>query len=222
MKNIILKFKGLIPLRIKTYLKKYRDFNGYNKLDVKMLDYINYKNGYFIECGANDGVNQSNTWYYEKKLNWRGILIEPVEKVFIELKKNRGGKNFFFNNILTSFKNKKKFIEMLYDEKDSLVTKSAHKIDKKISYIKAKSKTLDQILDKVNAPKKIDFFSLDVEGDEINVLKGVNFKKYCFEYILIETRQLNEIKKILKDKYILKKKLSKGDYLFKYQNSQKI
>ena len=87
MKNIILKFKGLIPLRIKTYLKKYRDFNGYNKLDVKMLDYINYKNGYFIECGANDGVNQSNTWYYEKKLNWRGILIEPVEKVFIELKK---------------------------------------------------------------------------------------------------------------------------------------
>lgn len=222
MKNIILKFKGLIPLRIKTYLKKYRDFNGYNKLDVKMLDYINYKNGYFIECGANDGVNQSNTWYYEKKLNWRGILIEPVEKVFIELKKNRGGKNFFFNNILTSFKNKKKFIEMLYDEKDSLVTKSAYKIDKKISYIKAKSKTLDQILDKVNAPKKIDFFSLDVEGDEINVLKGVNFKKYCFEYILIETRQLNEIKKILKDKYILKKKLSKGDYLFKYQNSQKI
>ena len=48
------------------------------KLTKKMLKYINYKNGFYIDCGANDGVNQSNTWYYEKNLGWNGILIEPI------------------------------------------------------------------------------------------------------------------------------------------------
>ena len=93
IKTAIIKIKGFIPLRIKTCLKKFRNFNGYNQLDVKMLDYINYKNGFFIECGANDGVNQSNTWYFEKKLNWHGILVEPVGNVFDKLKENRRKKN---------------------------------------------------------------------------------------------------------------------------------
>ena len=51
-----------------------------------MLKYINYSNGFYIECGANDGVSKSNTWYFEE-LNWKGLLIEPVNHVFNELKK---------------------------------------------------------------------------------------------------------------------------------------
>ena len=216
IKTAIIKIKGFIPLRIKTCLKKFRNFNGYNQLDVKMLDYINYKNGFFIECGANDGVNQSNTWYFEKKLNWHGILIEPVRNVFDQLKENRSKKNYFFNNILTSFANKKKFIKMIYNNKDTLVTKSKYKKNNNSFYIKAKPKTLNRILNKIKAPKEIDFFSLDVEGDELNVLKGINFKKYCFHYILIETNQFNKIQKLLKNEYKFEAKLSDGDYLFKY------
>ena len=217
IKTAIIKIKGFIPLRIKTYLKKFRNFNGYNELDIKMLDYINYKNGFFIECGANDGVNQSNTWYFEKKLNWHGILVEPVRNVFAQLKENRSKKNYFFNNILTSFANKKKFIKMIYNNKDTLVTKSKYEKNSNSFYIKAKPKTLNTILNKIKAPKEIDFFSLDVEGDELNVLKGINFKKYCFHYILIETNQFNKIQKLLKNEYKFEAKLSDGDYLFKYR-----
>jgi hypothetical protein len=47
-----------------------------NNIDKKLLKYINYKNGFYIEYGANDGVDQSNRWYYEKFKNWHGILIE--------------------------------------------------------------------------------------------------------------------------------------------------
>jgi FkbM family methyltransferase len=217
IKTAIIKIKGFIPLRIKTYLKKFRNFNGYNKLDIKMLDYINYKNGFFIECGANDGVNQSNTWYFEKKLNWHGILVEPVRNVFDQLKENRSKKNYFFNNILTSFANKKKFIKIKYNNKDTLVTKSKYEKNNNSFYIKAKPKTLNTILNKIKAPKEIDFFSLDVEGDELNVLKGINFKKYYFHYILIETNQFNKIQKLLKNEYKFEAKLSDGDYLFKYR-----
>ncbi len=64
-----------------------------------------------------------------------------------------------------------------------------------------KVKTLHSILQRNQAPSRIDFFSLDVEGDELNVLKGINFKKYIFSNILVETLQF-------------KNKLSDGDYLF--------
>lgn len=218
---IIIKIKGLIPLKIKTYLKKLRDFNGYNQLDRKMLNYINYRNGFFIECGANDGVNQSNTWYFEKKLNWNGILIEPVQTVFKQLKKNRSKKNYFFNNILTSFVNKQRFIKMIYNNKDTLITKAEYKPNIDKLYIKAKSITLDKILNKIKAPKIIDFFSLDVEGDELNVLKGINFEKYNFHYILIETNQFSKIQKFLKKNYKFEAKLAGGDYLFKYRKLTK-
>ena len=40
-----------------------------NGLDNKLEGYLNYKNGFFIEAGANDGYSQSNTNYLEKKKN---------------------------------------------------------------------------------------------------------------------------------------------------------
>jgi len=62
-------FTRLFSKKVKSYFKKFRKFNAINNLDKQMLDYLNYENGYYIECGANDGVDQSNTWYFEKKLN---------------------------------------------------------------------------------------------------------------------------------------------------------
>ena len=84
---MLIKIKSLFPVKFKTFIKKFRKFNGYNNLDKQMLNFINYENGFFVDIGANDGVNQSTTWYYEKTLNWNGILIEPLPHIFKELKK---------------------------------------------------------------------------------------------------------------------------------------
>ncbi len=216
-KKIIVKLKGLFPIKFKTFIKKFRKFNGYDGLDKRMLRYINYKKGFYIECGANDGVNQSNTWYFEKILQWKGILIEPVDKAFKELKKNRSNENFFINKALKPFSYKKNFIYLKLDVKDTLSTRSTEDNIKSRINIKVKAENLNSILNKVKAPKIIDFFSLDVEGDEFNVLKGINFKKYKFKFILVETYNLNEIKIFFRKhgyKY-LKKMSNRNDHLFK-------
>jgi len=71
-------------------------------------------------------------------------------------------------------------------------------------------------MDKSNAPRVIDFLSLDVEGAETEVLRGVDFEKYSFKYMLIEHRDFNELEKFLGDKgYSFIEKLSYHDYLFK-------
>ena len=217
MNKFILKFKGLFPIKFKTYLKKFKRFNGYDGLDKRMLKYINYRNGFYIECGANDGVNQSNTWYFEKTLGWKGLLIEPVEEVFDELKKNRSKRNFFFKKALRPFSYKNKNVFLKINPKDSLSTRSTtDDIDSRVQ-IKVQSSNLNFLLDKIKAPKIIDFFSLDVEGDEFQVLKGINFKKYTFSYILVESYELKKLKNFLNNynyKYV-KKMSNRNDHLFK-------
>ena len=47
----------------------------------------NKQNGIFIDIGAHDGESFSNSKFFEKTLNWKGICIEPIPEVFQELKK---------------------------------------------------------------------------------------------------------------------------------------
>jgi hypothetical protein len=42
-----------------------------------------YKNGFYVDVGAHDGVSFNNTLYFEKNNNWTGINIEPIKKCLI-------------------------------------------------------------------------------------------------------------------------------------------
>lgn len=77
------------------------------------------------------------------------------------------------------------------------------------------AKTLNGILLESQAPYCIDFISLDVEGAEIEVLKGINHTTYRFKYICIECRDIAKLTDYLAPLgYELKEKLSVHDYLF--------
>ena len=80
----------------------------------------------------------------------------------------------------------------------------------------AHAKTLNTILDDAGSPTSINFLSLDVEGVELEVLRGVDHLKYRFQYLCIESRSfetLNEYLELNGYRYI--KSLSPLDYLFK-------
>ena len=219
----------LIEKIINIFNKIFPTYTALNNLDKKMEKYLNYKNGFFIEMGANDGLNQSNTFFLEKKYKWKGILVEPSEK-FYPLQKNRSKTNFFSNDACCSFANKNKLIKFSYNNLMTLALnlntdinikthlKNAKKHNKKNYIFQKKGVPLNDLLIKHKAPKIIDFFSLDVEGAEFEVLNGINFKSYKFKYILLETRKFNRINKFLKKKnYKFLIKLSKKDYLFTHK-----
>ena len=209
--KIIIKLKGLFSANFKNLFKKFKKFNAYNDLDKKLLKYINYKNGFYIDCGANDGINQSTTWFYEKTLNWRGILIEPIPQVFEMLKKNRSKDNIFVN------------ADIYFNPRDTLTGSPLYN-SKNLKKNLVKAVTLSSIL-KNNKIKKIDFFSLDVEGYEFKVLQGINFKKFKFKYILVETAKPKKLNNFFLTKnynfierlsdYKFKKNPEYGDYLYK-------
>jgi hypothetical protein len=234
IKGMIKKF---IPsLLISFYRKHIKKFHGNEFLDKKMLKFINYKNGFYIEMGAHDGIINSNTYYFEKNLNWRGVLIEPSH-FYENLKKNRSCKNIFHKTLCVPFNFDKKisFIDMgPYSKVSELVEKDYYNWheskSKAVEHIYNKqiiesprTDNLNNLLKSSNAPKLIDFFSLDVEGSELNVLKGVDFNQYNFQYLLIEItdidkgKYIKKIKNFLKEKsYKLHSNLTSYDYLFKY------
>jgi len=66
-------------------------FNSQFGQDKYLETYIfkGYKNGFYVDVGAHDGISINNTLYFEKNNNWTGINVEPIKKVFERLVINR-------------------------------------------------------------------------------------------------------------------------------------
>lgn len=50
----------------------------------------NKPNGVFVDLGCYDGITYSNTWYFEKMLNWTGICVEPNPEVYPRISHQAG------------------------------------------------------------------------------------------------------------------------------------
>ncbi|MEN6553996.1 MAG: FkbM family methyltransferase [Methanobacterium sp.] len=205
---------------------------GLHGIDNSLLKYLNFRNGVFIEAGANDGVSQSNTALYEFEYGWTGLLIEPNPKKFFECKNIR--KNSIVENYaLVSDNYSKDFIlgnfdeigygesltAMVYDNGDWVDEHLLeHKNSIKEKLIEVPAITLNKLLAKHNITK-INFVSLDVEGYEISFLNGFDLKKYKPEYIMIETTTFENRRKVILDYmeekgYTVIDELSCNDVLF--------
>jgi FkbM family methyltransferase len=218
--------------KIRYLFSIYKEKQGLNTLSKALIKHVEYKNGYFVELGANDGISQSNTLYLEKYLGWRGVLIEPDVNNYIKCLKNRSQNNIIFCCACVSFSYKDEFVKIVYsnlmtvaleletDLQDAYshaaIGEAFLKDDQKIFTFNASAKTLNALLDEANSPELIDLAVIDVEGAEIEVLKGINHNKYIFKYICVESRDINKISIYLNAYgYILIEKLTHHDYLFK-------
>ena len=158
-------------------------------IDFKLdLLFNNKTNGFYIELGAFDGLTQSNTAFFEFYRNWNGILIEPSLGSF-ELCLNNRPKSHTINACCVSneYNNQTIFGDFNSVTMSSVNGKRLNTPNTKL--IEVKSITLEKVLDDYfneNGEKNIDFISIDTEGYELEVLKGLNLNKYRPSYLLIE------------------------------------
>jgi FkbM family methyltransferase len=162
-------------------------------LDIKLDTLIQKNNGFFIELGANDGIVQSNTALFEFYRGWKGLLIEPSYNKFTECVKNRPNsivKNYacvsndYVHNYISG-----DFTGNLMSSVDGSRLNSNE-------LVQVPTITLEKLLDVYLPPNEsIDLLSLDTEGYELHILKGLNLNKYRPRYMLIEIykKDFNEI-----------------------------
>ena len=169
------------------------------ELADKINEILNFNDGFYIECGANNGVSQSNNILLEKNKNWRGLLIEPSQNAMNICKMYRSNKNIFEGCVLSSPENEGKLIKGDFDG-DLMSSVDGERLSRLSNY-QVISKTLTSVL-KQNNIVNVDFFSLDVEGHELEVLKGLDFNYCSPKWIVIEVykKDLEEIMNFMENK----------------------
>jgi len=155
--------------------------------------------GFFCELGAVEGLTSSNTFFFEKCREWRGILIEAHLENFSKISQNRNcvavnevvgvdGDTVEFisyeRGSLSGIKGVSSPINTFLKEPARYDT-LGYKTEKRTAV------SLTSILKQCNAPFHIDLLSLDVEGSEGQVLKGLDFSLFSFTALVIETKNFS-------------------------------
>ena len=147
----------------------------------------NKKKGTYVDVGCYHPLDGNNTYLLFKK-GWNGINID-LNKISIDLFKKARKKDVNLNFAISNNSKKIKF----YFRKNINMLNTINKNFAKNNFLKGyktgfiQSKTLNSILKYSNlSKKKIDFLNLDIEGNEINALKSLNFYKYSPKLICIE------------------------------------
>lgn len=185
--------ESLLELGNKNLIKTFLEFTtkAQNRQDLFVLTELNFKkNGFFVEFGATNGVDLSNTYLLEKQFGWNGILAEPAKCWHKDLIKNRtchietdcvwsqSNSNLIFNETAIA--------ELSTINQYSTQTDQHQKMRKNGITYDVKTISLIDLLDKHNAPHKIDYLSIDTEGSEYAILKNFDFHKYQFKVITCE------------------------------------
>ena len=140
--------------------------------------------GYFVEVGANDPRERSQTWLLEQS-GWTGVLIEPQPDLAAELRGKRKAKVF----AVACSSPEKAGHELPLHVAGPLSSLDRARMAPGASpesVINVPIRTLDSILMEAGSPGGFDFLSIDVEGHEIEVLRGFDIGRWRPRLILLE------------------------------------
>jgi FkbM family methyltransferase len=144
--------------------------------------------GYFLDVGAFHSRESSQTWLLEKG-GWKGIVIEPQPENAEELRRNRPFSKVYQTAISRPGNEDEStfFVNSVFS---TLLPYTRSTTKKHYDQITVPVTTLDKILEKEGAPQ-IDFLKIDVEGTELDCLKGFDIEKYRPKLIFVEDIFLN-------------------------------
>jgi FkbM family methyltransferase len=144
--------------------------------------------GFFVEFGAADGMDLSNTYLLEEKYGWKGILSEPMPDWHPQLKRRTaivdtrcvwsvsGEKLPFLCSNIPELSGLK---ETASGDGHSGKRRNARQVE-------VETVSLYDLLKEHHAPQVIDYLSVDTEGSEYEILSHFDFASFQIKLITVE------------------------------------
>jgi FkbM family methyltransferase len=165
-----------------------------NLEEQAILEYFDGFVGTFCSIGENDGVTFSNVRALALR-GWKGVMVDPSPKAFEKLKQlYKGHRGFYIYPYAISNHNGKAMLQEsgpLCSASDIGLVSTFHahekaRFIKSVDYTPVEVKTFrwKTFLNRLKI-KQFDMISLDIEGDEINVLPDMDLtetKLLCIEW----------------------------------------
>jgi len=176
----------------------------------KFLDqdvFHGYRGGIFVEVGAWDGVDLSNTVFFERNRDWTGLAIEPLPDRYNALVKNRTCKTL--NVAISDTEGEAEFLSvsgptsMLSGLVDSYDPRHVNRINREATQlgatktvIRVPTRRLDSIFREYGLTR-IHYLSIDVEGAEFACLRSIDFNAVYIDVIGFENNYVDKLPPIL-------------------------
>jgi FkbM family methyltransferase len=160
----------------------------------------NKQHGYYIDIGCADGEEISNTYLLDKS-GWNGLCIDLLARNM----KNRTCK--IHKGLVYDTEKDVEFVKADFNSDFSGIKSNITKFKEHLTTSPVethKTQITQSVLNNYNVPTFVDFLSIDVEGSELHILKGIDFNKHVFGIIMIEHNfqqpLRDEIRSFLKEK----------------------
>ncbi len=145
--------------------------------------------GFFVEFGATNGIDLSNTWLLESQFKWQGILAEPGKSWHEDLKRNRSCK-IDTKCVYSRSGEKISFADSVHPELSTIhnfVDCDAHRVIRENpEHYEVETIALNDLLEVHGAPREIDYLSIDTEGSELEILRAFDFSCHHIAIITVE------------------------------------
>jgi FkbM family methyltransferase len=160
--------------------------NSYSQFgeDLLLWEYFGARqDGFFLEAGANHPTKCSQTWLFEQQ-GWKGILVEPIARNCEMLRQQRPGSRVFQCALgAAEQRGRAPFHVAAANDGLSGLAVNEGVVVEHIEEVEVR--TLDEVLAEVGNPR-LDLVSIDVEGAELQVLRGFDLPRHHPAMVLIE------------------------------------
>jgi FkbM family methyltransferase len=179
--------------------------------------------GVFVEAGAHDGYTQSNTYYLERFLGWRGLLVEAVPELCEKARRRRPG-SIVRQAALVAPEQEGTDLVVHFGDLSSTLGSSEHarggldNAGRRAYEVTVPGRTLSGLLDETELGRP-DLLVLDVEGHELDALRGLDLDRHAPELLVVEMldlpRQRPAFDELLAARYAFQGSLSEWDALYR-------
>lgn len=192
-------------------------------MDARLEDLLPHEGGTFVEAGAHDGFTQSNTYYLEPFRGWRGVLVEAVPELHAKASRRRR-RSVVVRAALVAPEREGEQVVMYFGDLMSTAGDPGHaegglrNAGRRAYEVRAPGRTIDAILEEAGLGRP-DLLVLDVEGNELDALRGLDLDRHGPGLMVIEMLDMSSQRpafdSLLADRYEFVEALSPDDALYR-------